>query len=53
MEMAEQEHKPDQFLPLSRSGSTTVLVKELLAVMLLLGLKKTLDSKSLFLLVKQ
>lgn len=52
MEMSEQEHKTDQFLPLSRSGSITVLVIELLAVMLLLRLKKTLHSKSLFSLAK-
>lgn len=48
METSEQEHKTDQFLPLSRSGSITVLVIELLAVMLLLRLKKTWHSKSLF-----
>lgn len=48
MEMSEQEHKAAQFLPLSRSGSITVLVIELLAVMLLLRLKKTWHSKSLF-----
>lgn len=48
MEMPEQEHKAAQFLPLSRSGSITVLVIELLAVMLLLRLKKIPHSKSLF-----